>query len=67
MTELRKEISRRAHPRLQCDLAVGAAGELVMTDDIVQTIEGYVVQVGNGIELDTVGSQFEPYRWRLVV
>ena len=23
-----------------------------------------LVQVGNGIELDTVGCQFEPYRWR---
>ena len=24
----------------------------------------YLVQVGNGIKLDTVGRQFEPYRWR---
>ena len=23
-----------------------------------------LVQVGEGIELDTVGRQFEPYRWR---
>ena len=27
-------------------------------------VKGCLVQVGNGIELDTVGSQFEPYRWR---
>ena len=26
--------------------------------------QGCLVQVGNGIELDTVGRQFEPYRWR---
>ena len=26
--------------------------------------EGCLVQVGNDIELDTVGRQFEPYRWR---
>ena len=26
--------------------------------------KGCLVQVGNGIELDTVGRQFEPYRWR---
>ena len=25
---------------------------------------GCLVQVGNGIEPDTVGRQFEPYRWR---
>ena len=24
----------------------------------------YTAQVGNGIELDTVGRQFEPYLWR---
>ena len=27
-------------------------------------LPGCLVQVGNGIELDTVGRQFEPYRWR---
>ena len=27
-------------------------------------LQGCLVQVGNGIELDTVGRQFEPYRWR---
>ena len=26
--------------------------------------EGCLVQVGNGIELEAVGLQFEPYRWR---
>ena len=26
--------------------------------------KGYLVQVGNGIELEAVGFQFEPYRWR---
>ena len=25
---------------------------------------GCLVQVGNGIELEAVGLQFEPYRWR---
>ena len=25
--------------------------------------KGCLVQVGDGIELDTVGRQFEPYRW----
>ena len=25
---------------------------------------GCLVQVGNDIELDTVGRQFDPYRWR---
>ena len=28
-------------------------------------LEGCLVQVGNCIELDTVGRQFEPYQWRL--
>ena len=27
-------------------------------------LKGCLVQVGNGIELETVGLQFEPYRWR---
>ena len=27
-------------------------------------VKGCLVQVGNDIELDTVGRQFEPYRWR---
>ena len=27
-------------------------------------VKGCLVKVGNGIELDTVGRQFEPYRWR---
>ena len=27
-------------------------------------IEGCLVQVGNGIDLEAVGFQFEPYRWR---
>ena len=27
-------------------------------------IKGCLDQVGNDIELDTVGCQFEPYRWR---
>ena len=26
--------------------------------------EGCLVQVGNGIELEVYGLQFEPYRWR---
>ena len=26
--------------------------------------KGCLVQVGNGIELEAVGLQFEPYRWR---
>ena len=26
--------------------------------------QGCLVQVGNGIELEAVGLQFEPYRWR---
>ena len=28
---------------------------------------GMSVQVGNGIELETVGSRFEPYRWRRIL
>ena len=28
------------------------------------TLQGCLVQVGNGIELEVVGLQFEPYRWR---
>ena len=27
-------------------------------------IEGCLFQVGNGIDLEAVGFQFEPYRWR---
>ena len=27
-------------------------------------VKGCLVQVGNGIELEAVGLQFEPYRWR---
>ena len=27
-------------------------------------LKGCLVQVGNGIELEAVGLQFEPYRWR---
>ena len=27
-------------------------------------MEGCLVQVGNGIELEAVGFRFEPYRWR---
>ena len=27
-------------------------------------VQGCRLQAGNGIELETVGRQFEPYRWR---
>ena len=27
-------------------------------------VQGSLVQVGNGIELEAVGLQFEPYQWR---
>ena len=30
----------------------------------LNTYQGCLVQVGNGIELQAVGFQFEPYRWR---
>ena len=30
----------------------------------MDTVAGCLVQVGNGIELEAVGLQFEPYRWR---
>ena len=33
-------------------------------DIITLMILGCLVQVGNGIELEAVGLQFEPYRWR---
>ena len=29
----------------------------------IPLLKGCLVQVGNAIELDTVGRQFEPYRW----
>ena len=34
------------------------------TDPAMLVNEGCLVQVGNGMELDTVGCQFEPYWWR---
>ena len=35
-----------------------------MTEVRMTEVMGYLVQVGNGIELNTVGRQFEPYRLR---
>ena len=32
--------------------------------NMILVSEGCLVQVGNGIELEAVGLQFEPYRWR---
>ena len=32
--------------------------------DISMSVQGCLVQVGNGIELEAAGLQFEPYRWR---
>ena len=31
---------------------------------VIDCLQGCLVQVGNGIELEAVGLQFEPYRWR---
>ena len=42
----------------------GPAGRWVLLWHTFSTFDDQVVQVGNGIELDTVGLQFEPYPWR---
>ena len=31
---------------------------------LIKSNKGCLVQVGNGIELEAVGLQFEPYQWR---
>ena len=36
----------------------------VLTPQQCYILQGCLVQVGNGIELEAVGLQFEPYRWR---
>ena len=46
-------------------LRFGAAHELERNSaTFCISLAGCLVQVGNGIELDTVGCQFEAYRWR---